>query len=195
MIVVAFGCVIVLVLTFLFHSLPGKRAHATPDGTAAETARAETDQDSALVELDDALLTKLIMENLTEELPISNVLVHIGNDGNLGLDCEVQSKELLSFLDNHKVEIPAGVRFMMKLLPDSVPVSLQFRIAIDAETGYFYLNPNKFEVSGVDLSGTLLPDELKININQAINSFFEKKNIKIGSLELQDGKLRITPAQ
>lgn len=160
--------------------------------TVSDTSTPNADGNGATVfELNDAVITRLVLDSLPDNLPLSDVVVHISDDSNIRIDCTLSPSELIDFCAASGVKISPSLKFMAKLLPESVDGAFCFGLTFDSASNKLNLTPQMLSVNGIDLSAELLPDDFSISINQAVNTLFSQKDKKIQSITVTDGKILI----
>ncbi len=186
--ITSFGCVFLLLSAVFIRSITDKKASPVPKSAMQPK---ESKENSSVMELNDAIITRLVIENLPEDIPFSNLVVHISEDSEIKIDCSMQRDALTEFINNKTNNIPAYVKLMTNLLPDSVPLSLNLRLAVDSKQGHLILTPQSIIVNNIELTTTMFPTELEVSINHAINSLISNKGKKIESITISDGNIRV----
>lgn len=182
------GCILLFLSAFFIRSMHDKKSYIFQKNSLNSK---ESKENSSQLELNDAIITRLILENLPGDIPFSNLVVHISSDSSVKIDCEITKDALSQFLASRNAEIPPYVKFMSKLLPDSVPLSLNLRLSVNSKDGTLNLTPHAVSVNGIELTASMLPGELELNINQAINGFISSGSKKISSINISDGHIII----
>ena len=143
-------------------------------------------------EISDARLTRAISDAIGEGVPLSNPLIHITAQGTAELSADASRDKLLELIAQHAAPIPPSVKFILKLLPEAVPVTARFGIGIDSTTAQLSLTPQEVTLGGISLSGAQLPDTVTGWVMRAVNGALTQNAHKILSLEPFDGKILVT---
>jgi len=186
LILICFGCIFIIIGSLLLRNMQEKKSVLSG---ASLQSTLDTSENTSILELNDAIITRLLLDYLPENIPFSNLVVHISSDGNIKLDCTSGGSALLNFIKKNRSDISPSLKLIMKLLPESVPVSVNLRISVDSQTGHLSLKANDFSINNIELSGSILPNELEVDINKAVNSLLSKSGKKIDSINISDGKI------
>ena len=186
--IASFGCIFLLLSAIFMRSIGEKKISSLQKSDAQPK---ESKENSSVLELNDAVITRLVIDNLPENIPFSNLVVHISEDSEVKLDCVIQRDALTEFINNKKQNIPSYVKLITNFLPDSVPMSLNLRLAVDSKEGLLILTPQSITVNNIELTTSMFPAELEISINRAVNSLISKSGKKIESIALSEGHIRV----
>ncbi len=183
------GLFLLLATAFTIPGISDRKSTATSD--ASSNSNSKEENAPSHFELNDAVITRLVLDNLPDNLPLSNVVVHISEDSSVRIDCTLSPAELIDFCTDSGVNIPASLKFMAKLLPENVDAAFCFNLTLDTDTKELRLTPQIISVNGIDLAAELIPDDFSVSINQAVNTLFSHKEKKIQSISVEDGKILI----
>lgn len=186
--ITSFGCVFLLLSAIFMRSITDKKTSLAQKPAIQPK---ENKENYSVLELNDAIITRLVIDNLPEDIPFSNLVVHISEDSEIKIDCVMQRDTLTEFINNKAKNIPSYVKLITNFLPDSVPMSLNLSLAVDSKEGLLILTPQSITVNNIELTTTMFPSELEISINSAINSLISSDGKKIESITLSEGHIRV----
>ena len=181
------GAVAILAAVLLLYSHKKAQPDIKPDDNSWIA-----DNHADITQLTDLTLADILLQNMPHNIPISELSVHISQDGYIQLNCILLSDSFSDFFQSLGTNIPAPIKLVLTMLPDKVPASFAMRISLDSQSGKLSLTPQSLSLNEIDISPTLLPAEFEIEINRIINDFLFKPNEKIRALDLSDGKITVT---
>lgn len=182
--IVAAACILILLFTIM----------ASVISKSVSTNQAIQKEAPQMIEITEKVLADLISEGISNWFPLKNVSATIAKDGLISLSSDISSKALMKLLEENNVPLSRGMKLMIRLLPETVKANMEIKLIVDPETAQFGASIENFVINGLDISGSLIPPKFTEGITSAINNYLTTQNLRIGTVEVGEGKILITPA-
>lgn len=166
-----------------------EQTSATEQTSGSEETTQNTGNADIVYELTNDELAEFILKSIGEDVPIQSMEVKLSADGTANVSASGNKKEIMDYLSDKNVSIPAAVSAISIILPNDLDLDASLTIGCDPESGLVSVSINSVKVSDVTVPESILNSSLVDKANQKINNYITEKGIYFNDITIEDGKI------